>query len=374
MRVLLTNFMETTSGGGVNKAVREIATNLAREGHEMSVLQTNPVDLPSEEIYGGFKIIRIKSRLGELIHNLSPEMYLYLKKHFRRLNPDVVHVHHYGTLLSSELMWFLKNKKCPVVFSPHYGTESHDTYSGKYLGNVFDKLLGKRSFDVPDKIICSSRFERENIQRVFDVEGGKIDLIPHGVDCIETSREAKRNDQSISLIYYGWLIELKGVQYILEGLHELQNKFHKRATLTIIGEGRYKAALWKLANELGVESSISWYPFLFGEALYEKIRAADISLLLSRSENYGIAVGEVLAIGIPCIVAKRTALMEFLDEPGCFGIDYPPNATELAELIISIKESNLQIGPLSDRITTWNKVAERYGRVYASLAHVNWQG
>jgi glycosyltransferase involved in cell wall biosynthesis len=106
---------------------------------------------------------------------------------------------------------------------------------------------------------------------------------------------------------------------------------------------------------------------LFGEELYKKIRKADMSLLISRSENFGIQVAEVLAMGIPCIVAKTTALVEFLDEPGCFGIDYPPNSTELAELIINIKDRNPKVGPLSDRIRTWDKVVDDYERVYVSL-------
>jgi glycosyltransferase involved in cell wall biosynthesis len=110
---------------------------------------------------------------------------------------------------------------------------------------------------------------------------------------------------------------------------------------------------------------------LFGEELYKKIRKADMSLLISRSENFGIQVAEVLAMGIPCIVAKTTALVEFLDEPGCFGIDYPPNSTALAELIINIKDRSPKVGPLSDRIRTWDKVVDDYARVYARLVNAS---
>jgi glycosyltransferase involved in cell wall biosynthesis len=359
--------METTSGGGINKTIREIGANLVRKGHEVTVLQTNPLNLPNEETCSGFKIIRVKSRLGEFIHNLSLEIYLFLKESFTRLNPDVVHVHGYGTLLTPELLFFLRSKKCAVVFSPHYGPESHDTYSGKYLWNIYNKLIGKHLFDVADKIVCASRFESENIQCAFGVANDKIEIIPHGIDRVETSRADKRNDECISLVYYGWLIEIKGVQYILKALRELEKTLHKRAQLSIIGQGRYKSTLFQLAKELGVESLISWYPFLFGEELCKKISEADVSLLISRSENYGIQVAEVLAMGIPCIVAKNTALVEFLDEPGCFGVDYPPNTTALAELIINIKDRNPKVGPLSDRIRTWDKVVDDYERVYASL-------
>jgi glycosyltransferase involved in cell wall biosynthesis len=363
--------METTSGGGINKTVREIGKNLVRQGHEVTVLQTNPLNLPHEEMWGSVTIIRVKSRLGEFMHNLSPEMYLYLRENFKSLNPDVVHLHGYGTLLTSEVIHFLRSTTCPVVFSPHYGPQSHDTYSGKYLWNVYNKLIGKHAFELADTIICASRFEAESIQRTFGVTNDKIQTIPHGIDSVQTSGTATRNDEYISLVYYGWLIEIKGIQYILKALCQVERKFHKRAQLSIIGQGRYKPALVQLANELGVESSILWYPFLFGDELYRKILEADMSLLISRSENYGIQVAEVLALGIPCIVAKKTALVEFLDEPGCFGIDYPPNSTALAELIINIKDRSPKVGPLSDRIRTWDKVVDDYARVYARLVNAS---
>jgi glycosyltransferase involved in cell wall biosynthesis len=67
-------------------------------------------------------------------------------------------------------------------------------------------------------------------------------------------------------------------------------------------------------------------------------------LLISRTENDRITVAEALAAGTLCIVAKRTALVEFLDEPGCLGINYPPNPTKLSELILNVKKKQSKGG------------------------------
>jgi glycosyltransferase involved in cell wall biosynthesis len=163
------------------------------------------------------------------------------------------------------------------------------------------------------------------------------------------------------------LLELKGVQHILKGLYELQHAFGECATLKIIGDGPYKGKLSKLAKELNLEASISWHHFLPEEELYREIKEADIFLLLSRSENYGIAVAEALGLGVPCIVTKTTALVEFLDETGCFGIGYPPDPTKLAELIVSVIDANTRVGPLSERIQTWGQVVGKYETLYAAL-------
>jgi glycosyltransferase involved in cell wall biosynthesis len=369
MKLLLVNYMETTAPGGINRAVREIGAQMVQRGHDVTVIQANPMNLSAEEMCNGFKIIRVKSRVASFLYDLNPAMYFYLSKNFTRLNPDVVHVHGYASLLPLEILHFLRGAECPVAFSPHYDIQSHDTLAGKYLWNVFNHAIGDHSYTAAGKVICASRFENENVKRDFRVTDERIEVIPHGVTHLEPPRKDIRKTQDISLLYYGWLLELKGVQYILKGLYELQHVFGKRATLKIIGDGPYKGTLSNLARELRLQSSISWYPFLPEEELYREIRAADVFLLLSRSENYGIAVAEALALGVPSIVAKTTALMEFLDEPGCFGVGYPPDPTELAELIINVKDTHPHVGPLSERIRTWGQVAGKYERLYATLLH-----
>ena len=93
-------------------------------------------------------------------------------------------------------------------------------------------------------------------------------------------------------------------------------------------------------------------------------KKSDIFLLLSQSENYGIVVPEALTMGTPVIVTKRTALNEFLNEPGCFGVDYPPDPKEVANLILKIYKSDIKVGPFTKKIRTWNEVALDYEQLY----------
>ena len=63
MRILLVNYMEQQTLGGINKNVRMIARYLALNSHEVIVLQANPFNLPGDELYDGFRIIRINYML-----------------------------------------------------------------------------------------------------------------------------------------------------------------------------------------------------------------------------------------------------------------------------------------------------------------------
>ncbi|MGZ4901410.1 MAG: glycosyltransferase family 4 protein [Halobacteriota archaeon] len=370
MRLLLTNYMETTQPGGINRIVREISTELARRGHDVTVLQANPAHLPAQGMCDGVRILRVGSRVAPYLYHLHPAMWRYLRAHFTVLNPDLVHVHGYATLLPWEILRFMQARAtCPVAYSPHYDIYSHDTLGGRHLWSAFNKTLGIQSFKRAQRVICASRFESTNVQRDFAVPASRITVIPHGITRVDVGRPPDTDPDCICLLYFGWLLELKGVQYILRALHVLRHTLGKRAMLTVVGDGPYKGALQKLAQELSVAPWVSWYSFLPEGALYATIRAADTALLLSRSENYGITVAEALGLGVPCIIAKTTALTEFLDEPGCFGIAYPPDPQDLARLIVHLKETRPPVGPLSSRIQTWDKVADQYEALYEALVH-----
>ena len=75
MKIRLINYLETTHPGGINMIMRGIAKNISDMDHESIVLQPNPANLPDEEIYEGFKIIRISSHWIIISHNIM--MYLH---------------------------------------------------------------------------------------------------------------------------------------------------------------------------------------------------------------------------------------------------------------------------------------------------------
>jgi len=360
--------METTAPGGINKVVREIAKHLSKR-HEITVLQSNPLNLPEREIYEGFEIIRINSRFADCLYGLSPEMHFYLKKHFKELAPDIVHVHGYHTLSSPEIIWTIRrvDAKIPIIFTPHYDPLNHSTTAGKLFGKLYDRVVGKYFLKRVNHIVSVSEFESDNLKAIFNIPERKITIIPHGVDFIDINK--KRKDcNTIKLLYGGYLLDYKGVHFIIKALRELIYTYRRsNIYLKIIGEGPEKEKLITLSKKLKVEKFIEWIPFLPNKSVLEEMKKADVFLLLSKAEGYGIVVAESLAMGTPAIVTNGTALEEFTKEPGCFGIDYPPDPKEVARLILKIVDSDAKVGPFSNKIRTWNKTAEDYKKIYQEL-------
>lgn len=368
MKILMTNYTEVTSPGGVHKTIVELAGNLVKRGHEVTVLQGNPMSLPEREICNGFEIIRIKSNFSDHFYGFSPEIYFFLKKNFQDLNPDIVHVHGYHTLLSPLILYSIKkmNSEVPIFFTPHYDPLNRSNLAGKLFGGIYNFLFGEKFFKMTDYVISISNFEANNIKKIYDA---KITVIPNGIDFINIKKKCK--DDTIKLLYAGYLLDYKGVQHIIKTVHQLV-KIEKvnNVNLTIVGEGDYKNSLLKLTIRLGVENFIVWKPFLSHDKILEEMKKSDIFLLLSKSEGYGIVVAEALSMGTPVIITKRTALEEFLTEPGCFGVDCPPDPTEVADSIKNIYDCDLKVGPFTNKIKTWDKVAEAYENVYLNYLNL----
>ena len=376
--------METKHPGGINKVVQEIAKNLADRGHEAIVLQPNPANLPDEEIYEGFRIVRISSLMDKYFYGLSLGIYQYLKENLKDLNPDIIHVNGYHNLQSIEVIHTIKgiDPNIPLIFSPYHDV-APGTLAGKYLMNIHN-YFGKKALEKCDYIISSSQYEADNTIKLLDADPNKIKVIPLGVDVFESPENAYidfskdvvnvdisknfKEGKKINLLYSGYLITRKGVDYILKTLNALIHELQiKNVSLTIVGEGPENENLLELSKNLKLDNYIEWQPFLSRDKLIQKIKNSDIFMLLSRSEAYGITVAEALTLGTPCIVTKRTALKEFSMEPGCFVVDYPPEPKDVAGSILDVYKNNVTIGPFTEKIRPWNRVTEDYEKLYQSM-------
>lgn len=367
MKILTINCTDITQIGGINYSIKRVSEELVKRGHECYVLSINPGSLSSKENINGVNVIRVKSPVSKHLYWFSPSMARFLTRNLgKSLNTDIAHIHQYRSLLTPEVAYLLRHKHLPFVFSPHYAREEYNTLAGKYLLGYY-KPIGNKAFKWAEMVVTNSEYSKYMLMTDFDMRPDKIEVIPHGVDNLEAvkGKVRKASQSSISLLYAGVLIEKKGIHYIIQTLSELKRR-DRQAYLTIVGEGEYEYKLKGLARKLNVEDSISWREPLSSEELHQKVMEADIFLLLSRGESYGIVVTEALAAGTPCIVTKTTALTEFLTEPGCFGVSYPPDSNEVADLIIRIHDRNIQVGPFSHKIRTWDKVAIDYEKLYES--------
>ena len=135
--------------------------------------------------------------------------------------------------------------------------------------------------------------------------------------------------------------------------------------MRIIGKGPYEAELRNMAKSSGVEARVEWLKDLSRKELLERYADADIFLMLSSHEAYGITVAEALAAEIPCIVAKGSALEEFVDGRNCIGIENPVSKEKVTAALKEIKKKEIiKKSGIDKNILDWNEVSSRIEKQY----------
>lgn len=355
--------------GGVETDVKEISERLVLKGHEVEVITTDPSGkLKKEDIINGVKVTRFKSFAPGNAYFFAPQIYIYLKNR----NYDIIHAHSYHALPA--LFAALSERKKKFVFSPYYHRGGHTPF--RNLLHRPYKFFGKMIFSRADTVICISEYEKKLVESDFNVIGKTI-KIPNGINLSEFEnlkchKNEKKKDEKKgnkkkekTLLYVGRLEEYKGVQYIIQSLPELQD-----FRLKIVGKGPYEKELHNIAEKLGMEERIEWLKDLSRKELLECYAEADVFLMLSSHESYGITVAEALAAGTLCVVAKGSALEEFVDGIRCFGVDEPNKKENIINLVNQLKDlkynREFRIGNLA--VYDWNQVTEEIEKVYKKCA------
>jgi glycosyltransferase involved in cell wall biosynthesis len=261
--------------------------------------------------------------------------------------------------------YFCHSQGLPFVFTTHY----HGHGQNKMRDILFRiyRVYGGNIYRWSERTICVSNFEKNLVQEDFHLLNDSIAIVPNGgrdFQNVDVLREG-------SILYVGRLVKYKGVDHILSAMAILKGQ-GKTVHLRIIGSGPEKDSLINAAHELGLDGQVDWLEGVSEEQLNVEYRKAGVLILLSALEAYGLVVAEALKSGTPCIVAKTSALTEFTSEPGCFGVEYPPDAKEVAVLIERTTAGGIKVGPLSDKLISWQQVSERYLDIYRDAIDGYW--
>ncbi len=341
--------------GGILVHVQNISERLAKN-HDVTVYATNHGQrFPRYELRNGVKVERFDCIAPNEAYYLSLEMLLRLCK----VRFDVVHAHGYHAFP----LHFSTLAKCDkLIVTPHFHGVGHSTFRNSLVRLL--KPFGKRSFEKADRIIAVSEYEKSLIREQFGFGADRVTVIPNGVSFSEFSNLKRQNHSSRSILYVGYLTGFKGSQYLVEVLPKLADD----VVLEIVGRGPLRPHLEKRARELKVYDRVRFSQNLSRDELLQKYADADVFAMLSKYEAYSIVVAEALTAGTPCVVARSSALSEWIDDETCFGVDLPVSLRQLAGQISRAFDDSVNKQALGKWIGTkildWNEVVEKLEDVY----------
>lgn len=337
--------------GGVETHVKEISERLSKRGFNVEVLTTDPKgdQVKSEEI-NGVTVRRFKSWAPSESYYFSQELRDYLKRNSKKY--DVIHAHSYHAFPS---LYASRNAgKARFIFTPHYHGEGH-TPLRNLLHEPY-RPIGSGIFRRADKIVSVSEYEKQLILKDFRVDESIIEVIPNGINKEEFRGLRRRQKSHRTILCVTRLEEYKGVQHLIRVLPQLEEDIK----LEIVGKGSYQQKLFSIINDLGIKPRVEIVSGIDRNELLQRYVDADLFALLSRNEAYGITVAEALAAGTLCIVAKASALTEWVDDKNCYGVNLPIQLPELKLTIEKVIGNRVSDVNLLD----WDEVSERLIKLY----------
>ena len=176
-----------------------------------------------------------------------------------------------------------------------------------------------------DRVIACSFYMREQIADIFGVPEDRIEVIPNGIDPddlqpqpraeLERLRgEFARPDEQLVLLI-GRLVYEKGFQLALEAMPEVIEQAPGTRFL-VAGSGTHEEELRAQASELGLLEHGTFLGWIGDDVLHSLYRIADVCVVPSIYEPFGLVALEAMASGCPCIVADTGGLREVVPDDG----------------------------------------------------------
>jgi len=269
-------------------------------------------------------------------YKVSPGFARWIFRHVR--DYDLLHIHGLFNFTSVVAAWAAWRAGVPYVLRP-YGTLNRYgvTQRRPWLKRWSLKLIEGPILRHAAAVHFTAEAEREEASELgIPMRGVVIPLgiepAPQGDASALLARFPELNNCRM-LLFLSRLDPKKNVEGLLQAF-KLCSSALPDTRLVIAGEGEagYVAGLKKLADELGLAGCVVWPGYVEGEQKAAAFAAAQVFLLPSFSENFGIAAAEALMAGLPCVLCKGVALADEVAQAGA-GVATSPEPEDIARAL-----------------------------------------
>jgi glycosyltransferase involved in cell wall biosynthesis len=346
--------------GGTEIHTYETARRVARIGHDVTVLTTDPAGtLPAEEWSDGVHILRVRSWPARTDYYLAPQLVRVITVG----GWDLMHCQGAHTLVPPLAMLAAVRAKIPYVVTFHSGGHSSRlrTASRGVQHEVLRPLLERA-----ERLISVSRFEAEFFRARLRLPPERFVVIPNGAYLPDAPQFTVGRVNSPLIVSVGRLERYKGHQRVIAALpHVLSHR--PNARLRIVGSGPYETALRELARNLGVADrvEIGSLPASDRAGMATIMAEASLVTLLSEYESQGIAVMEAIQLRRPVLVADTSALHD-LAESG-FARTIPLRSTPRQVAAAILEQFDRPLIPADVTVPSWDDCAQQLLNLYRSV-------
>ena len=226
---------------------------------------------------------------------------------------DVVHAHDWLSFGAGLSASDVSGK--PLVAHVH-ATEV-DRTAGK--PNLYIYEREREGVTQADRVIAVSGFTKEVLVNNYSVPADKVQVVHNGITAEDCARKLSANSGIMKLkklgykivIFVGRLTIMKGPDYFLLAAKRVL-EYDPKVMFVMAGAGDMEGQVMREAAGLGISNKVLFPGFLRGEELSEVYSAADLFVMPSVSEPFGLTSLESLLHGTPVLISKTSGVSEVL--------------------------------------------------------------
>ena len=285
---------------------------------------------------------------------------------------DVIHAHDWLSFPAGIAAKEVSGK--PLVVQLH--STEYDRCGGLNLNQgVYD--IEKKGMELADRVIGVSNLTKAIIKEHYGIPDSKVFTVHNRINADEYNQDVEdrifriKKDGKKVVLFAGRITLQKGPDYFLQGAKKVLD-YEKNVLFVMAGSGDMEYKIMRDAADMGISDKFIFTGFLRGKELSHIFKMADIFVMPSVSEPFGIAALESIVHGTPVILSKQSGVSEVVQN--ALKVDFW-DTDEMANKILSIlKHESLhsvlkENGENEVKVFTWDTAADECLRIYRGMIH-----
>jgi glycosyltransferase involved in cell wall biosynthesis len=308
---------------------------------------------------------------GEEVYGLSllDEVRMYAiraRKIAEKERFNVIHAHDWLAYPAGMVAQEVSHK--PLVAHVH-ATEFDRGGGNGINSDVYQ--IEKEGMERADGIIAVSQWTKDIVHHQYGIPANKISVVHNGIVSnqyprLSSSLEKLKNGGNKIVLFVGRITLQKGPDYFVRVAEQVL-RYAPKTYFVMVGSGDMQAQIMQTAAFLGISDRFIFPGFLRGEELNRVYQAADLYILPSVSEPFGITPLEALANGTPVMVSKQSGVAEVLSH--ALKVDFWDIDEMTNQILAVLEHSTLQqtlasFGQQEVHKVTWSEAARKVIDVY----------
>jgi glycogen(starch) synthase len=286
----------------------------------------------------------------------------------RHLEYGAVHAHDWMTFpaaINARKVALSKGKRVPFIAHVH-ATEI-DRHDGSRIYN-----LEKRGFEAADRIVAVSSYTKETLAKYYGIDPRKVMVVHNGIEPREIRKYPKHplKRRYKLVLFIGRITYQKGPDYYVRLAKRVTDQY-SNVKFLMIGSGDMQSSMVEMAAHEGLTGKLMFSPWLKDDMMDAAYQMADVFVMPSVSEPFGIVPLESIQNGTPVVVSKNSGFVEVVRS--CFAVDFW-DIDKMASAIVTLLKNEPYARSMVEHARrevaglTWDVAAQKLINVYDTAA------